>query len=153
MHYRRHAVANTILGVAALKIAGLPVLFSTLSPAVIASFLIDADHFLYHIFMERTLSYRKVSKLVRKDWDNRRQRFYLFHTLEFGIIFTVLVYYTPLTWVWAFGYWTHLSTDAFHNYRMKKNFSWLPIWIGTLQSWRMIQAKRHARLARLSPYA
>ena len=153
MHYRKHAVANTIFGVMALKIAGLPLLFSTLSPAVIASFLIDADHFLYHIWKDRTLSLRRLARSVRKDFDERQQHFYLFHTLEFGVVFTIVEYYTPLSWVWAFGYWAHLSTDAYHNYRMRKNFSWLPKWIGTLQSWRTIQAKRHARSARLSLYA
>lgn len=141
-------MTNTILGVLALKIAGLPVLFSTLSPAVITSLLIDVDHFLYHGWRQRTLSWRKLLKLVSSDWEERRQHFYPFHTLEFGVLFTIVVYYTPLSWLWAFGYWAHLSSDAYHNYKLRHNFSWLPIWIGTLQSFRLIKAKRQVRRSR-----
>ena len=50
MHYKKHVVVNTILGSLALYLANLPIVFRTLSPAVLVGFLIDADHFLYHIW-------------------------------------------------------------------------------------------------------
>jgi len=146
MHYKKHVVVNTILGSLALYLANLPIVFRTLSPAVLVGFLIDVDHFLYHIWKERTLSLRSLTRLVKVDWNEQRLRFYPFHTLEFGIIFTIIVYYTPLSWPWAFGYWVHISTDAYHNWRLRGNFSsWLPVWIGTLQSYQKLQARRKMR--------
>lgn len=153
MNYKKHAVVNTILGTLALKIADLPVIFSTLSPAVLAGFLVDVDHYLYHVWKLHTFSLRKLKPLFYEDFNTHRQRFYPFHTLEFGVIFTILVYYTPMTWPWAFGYWVHLSSDAVYNYRLRGNVSsWFPRWIGTLHGYRRLQARRESRRQRLAKY-
>lgn len=146
MHYKKHIVVNTILGSLVLRMADLPVIFKTLSPAVLVGFLIDADHWLYHVWKQRTLSVRKITRQVKDDFKNHRQYFYPFHTIEFGLVFTLVVYYTPLAWPWAFGYWIHLSSDAFHNYRLRGDISsWFPKWIGTLQSIRFLKDKRRMR--------
>lgn len=145
MDYRRHAVVNTVLGSLALKVAALPIVVKTLSPAVLAGFLIDADHFLYQMWKQRTLSPRKALRGVIEDWEEKKYRFYLFHTLEFGVVFTIVVYYSSLTWPWAFGYWIHLSSDIYYNYRLRRNIYWLSKWIGMLQGWRLVKRKRRAR--------
>jgi hypothetical protein len=152
MHYSRHAVVNTVLGTLALRLVEWPIISRTLLPVILAG-LIDADHFLYHVWKQRTLSFRKIKPLLLEDWDKRRQRFYPFHTFEFGLVFTILVYYTPMTWPWAFGYWVHLSSDAYHNWRLNGNISsWIPKWIGTLHGLKALKAKR--RFSKIErPYA
>ena len=148
MHFRKHVVVNTALGALALKVADIPIMVRTLSPAILVGFFIDLDHWIYHIWKQRSLSLRTLTHLVREDWEYRRQRFYPFHTLEFGLVFTLVVYYTPLTWPWAFGYWVHLSSDAYHNIRLRGDISsWFPKWIGTLQGWRKLKERRARRYA------
>jgi hypothetical protein len=143
MHYRKHVVVNTILGSLALKVADYPIMLKTLSPAILVGFLIDSDHWFYQAWRKRTLSVRKITKQVRDDYENSRQFFYPFHTLEFGLIFTFVVYHTQLTWPWAFGYWVHLSSDAYYNYRLRGDISsWFPKWIGSLQAWRRVKTRR-----------
>ncbi len=143
MHVKQHVAVNTIVGSIALKIVDLPLIFSTLSPAVISGVLIDADHLLYEIWKQRTLSARKLLRGVLKDYHEHHYRFYLFHTIEFAIIFTLVVYRSPsLTWPWAFGYWVHLTSDVYYNYKLRRNIHWMSNWLGTLQGWRAIKARR-----------
>lgn len=143
-------VVNTLLGSLALRLADLPVLSKSLLPVVLAG-VIDVDHWLFHVWKERTLSIKRVKKLVLEDWEARRLRFYPFHTIEFGLVFTLIVYYTQMSWPWAFGYWVHLSSDAYHNYRLRGNISsWFPTWIGTLQGLRILRAKRVAKQKQVS---
>jgi hypothetical protein len=153
MNNLQHVTVNTILGSVALKVANLPVGIGTLSPAVLSGLLIDADHFIYEVWKKRTLSPRKIVKAVVADYKSHNYRFYLFHTLEFGIVFTIVVYYTSLTWPWAFGYWIHLSSDVYYNYKKRRNLSWMKKWIGVLQGWHLVKTKRAERKKMKSDYA
>ncbi|MCH7952226.1 hypothetical protein IH980_05830 [Patescibacteria group bacterium] len=144
MHYSKHAVVNTLMGGLALRLTDLPILSRTLLPVILIGF-VDVDHWLFHVFKERTLSFKKLRKLVIEDWEARKLRFYPFHTIEFGLVFTLVVTSTAMSWLWAFGYWVHLLSDAYHNYRLRGNVSsWFPTWIGTLQGLRMLRARRSA---------
>lgn len=152
MTYKQHAAVNTIVGSLALRFADWPIISKTLLPFILAG-LIDADHFLYHVWKERTLSLNKLVRLVKDDWEEKVQRFYIFHTLEFGIVFTIIVYHSQLNWPWAIGYWVHMSTDMYFNLKMRRNFTWFPKWIGMLQGWQAIKAKRRARELSKGAYA
>lgn len=145
MDIRKHAAVNTAFGSLALTVSSLPFTLGNLTPAVLSGFLMDVDHVVYEIYKQKTLSPRKIARAIIKDFRGFEYRFYLFHTLEFGIVFSLIVYNTSLGWPWAFGYWVHLTSDIYYNYKIRNDFSWMKNWVAVLQGWKCYQRKRSLR--------
>ena len=143
-----HAFLNGAVGLVAKWVWRAPIKGSWAGWLV--SWLVDVDHFLYFVLKRRRIKVREFLEQIKKDYYENVQRFYLFHTLEFGVVISVVVYRSDfLTWPVAVGFWLHLAGDAARNIRTRRDFKWLGRWCLAWEVFkRLKEVRRYAGVAR-----
>ena len=88
----------------------------------------DIDHLFYFLFAERTLSIKRMMAVGRQLLSTLTPKLYVFHTIEFFLIFLVVGYmFSPLTPLFL-GFSLHLLLDIYNYVSHGKKFSWAPYW-------------------------
>ena len=79
----------------------------------LSSVLIDIDHYFYYIFKKKNLNLIKAYKFFKKP----KEGIYLFHTLEFLLIFAVLTLLFTFIWNFSFSFifWPVFFGLLFHD--------------------------------------
>ena len=122
-----HVIANLIIFIpllTLLKMFSLDLIILIIAWGV----LIDVDHLFYYFYKLRTFSFSKVLEYSNKDFISDRPHFYLFHTIDFFLIFgiglLVVNFDTTLSLLFLTGL-IHWILDSIRHYIHHKNFSWL----------------------------
>ena len=92
------------------------------------SVFIDIDHLFYYSYKLRTFSFFKILKHSNVDFKLDRVHFYIFHTIEFFLLFGIAVYLTNFDMnlsLLLLVVSIHLALDASRHYIKHRNFSWL----------------------------
>ena len=90
--------------------------------------LIDLDHLPYFIYKLRTINFSEIMKYANKEYKLDRPHFYPFHTIDFFIVFSLVLYLQnfdiTLTLLFLTGLF-HWALDSSRHYIIHRNFSWL----------------------------
>lgn len=75
--------------------------------------LIDIDHIIYLIFISKSFSIKKMLLLHNKNYKSHSPGFYIFHTIEFIVLFIIIGYFMS-NWIFliAVGFLLHWIVDA-----------------------------------------
>ncbi|MGC9309561.1 MAG: hypothetical protein ACP5D2_02600 [Candidatus Nanoarchaeia archaeon] len=98
--------------------------FSLLAGLIIfiASWLIDIDHYFYHVYKQRDFSLKRAynwfimkrekhKKLLKHKRKLHKNHILLFHGFEFFLIITFLAYFSPLFLWMLIGVFIHMLAD------------------------------------------
>lgn len=90
--------------------------------------LVDLDHLPYFIYKLRTVNFSKILKHANQEYKLDRPHFYPFHTIDFFIVFSIVLYLKnfdlTLTFLFLTGLF-HWTLDSARHYIIHRNFSWL----------------------------
>jgi len=102
---------NTIWHFVISFILVLPFGWKTALIVALGSILIDIDHLYLPISLRKT-SKKQVIKLWRQETKHHRPHFFLFHTIEFIILFLITSYFINYyLFLIAIGFFLHLVED------------------------------------------
>jgi len=129
MTFYNHFLISFLAGSFYLFLTGKPIDTYHLLPWFIGGVLIDIDHiFTYLATKPQRFNWKKIIHLIKVDYKQDNQHFYIFHTVEFAIFLAIAIYKTSLTWQYLAAYLLHLLCDGLRHQYLKKDFSWLKQW-------------------------
>lgn len=128
MRTEHHIFINSLLA-ALLYIPGIINLENALL-FVLGGIFFDIDHFLFHIFSEKNISFRNFVDIHKKMFRNLEPGLYVFHTFEFlAFLVFMTVNYFPFLFYFTVGHIFHMILDTLRaTYYHRTDFSWIKNW-------------------------
>jgi hypothetical protein len=124
-----HLFAGFFVGSVVLLLTSPQYNLPNLLPWLLGSILPDFDHPIRYCLKHKTVSFRKLTKLILNDYYINNPHFYPFHTIEFALFF---VYFMrrrlPHYGYWLTAYLLHLFLDMLRHYQRKNGYTWLKKW-------------------------
>ena len=111
-----------------LSLTGQPINLVNLLPWFVGGVLIDLDHVFRYSVKSKTFNLKKLARLIVDDYRTNNQHFYIFHTIEFALFFSLIILKTPARTQYLLAYLLHLVCDGARHRHKNKNFFWLKKW-------------------------
>lgn len=112
---KHHILYGAIFGLVLIPFIGLLNSFIVF----LASFLIDADHYLRYVYVAKDIS---IKNSISYFYDKSKKRFhelYIFHTVEFWVFILILGFYYPVFIYVLLGMLYHMVFDFIDMFNKK----------------------------------
>lgn len=131
MNVHEHLILTAIIGIVSLvwldEFSGM-----ALGIMLATTAIIDTDHIINYFMLGKPITFKAFYKHHMYHYKNKKERFYIFHTLEFQLF---LLYMATKSWTWFLIFYSavlHLLTDQtiyyLHHRSLKQMRPWISVW-------------------------